>query len=130
MGRPHGGRYWNVVDLTIIDFPKDVFWVNMAYGTSGIGWVYTILYNATKEERYLNAAIDAARYMEGIAVGDDEAVLIPYLDSLERGTSTEFYYPSQCHGPAGTSILFQRILAESVTLLWNTGYLRAFCFYV
>ena len=48
---PHGGRYWNVVDLTIIDFPKDFFWVNMAHGTSGIGWVYTILYNATKEHR-------------------------------------------------------------------------------
>lgn len=47
----HVGRYWNVVDLTIIDFPKDVFWVNMAHGTSGIGWVYTILYNATKEHR-------------------------------------------------------------------------------
>lgn len=106
---PHGGRYWNVVDLTIIDFPKDVFWVNMAHGTSGIGWVYTILYNATKEERYLNAAIDAAKYIEDIAVGDDEAVLIPYLDSLERGTSTEFYYLSQCHGPAGTSILFQAL---------------------
>lgn len=106
---PNGGRYWNVVDLTIIDFPDDVFWVNLAHGTSGIGWIFTVLYNAVKDQRYLDAAIDAAKYIEGIAVGDEEAVLIPYLDSLERGPSTEFYYLSTCHGPAGTSLLFQAL---------------------
>ena len=26
---PRGGKYWNVVDLSIIDFPDDVFWVNI-----------------------------------------------------------------------------------------------------
>lgn len=113
---PNGGKYWNVVDLTIIDFPKDVFWVNMAHGTSGIGWLFTILYNATKEKKYLDAAVEAAKYIEGIAVGDDNAVLVPYLDSLKRGPSTEFYYLSWCHGPAGTAILFDalyRITKES-----------------
>lgn len=119
---PNGGRYWNVVDLTIIDFPKDVFWVNMAHGTSGIGWLYTVLYNLTKEKKYLDAAIDSAKYIEGIAVGDDEAVLVPYLDSLERGPSTEFYYLSWCHGPAGTSLLFDnlyRITKEEEYLEWT-----------
>lgn len=106
---PNGGKYWNVVDLTIIDFPDDVFWVNLAHGTSGVGWIFTVLYNATKDQKYLDAAIDAAKYIEGIAVGDEEAVLIPYLDSLERGPSTEFYYLSTCHGPAGTSLLFQAL---------------------
>ncbi|MCM1100649.1 MAG: hypothetical protein NC079_03660 [Clostridium sp.] len=106
---PKGGSYWNVVDLTIIDFPKDVFWVNLAHGTSGVGWVFTILYKAVKEQKYLDAAVEAAKYIEGLAVGDDEAVLIPYLDSLERGPSTEFYYLSTCHGPAGTSLLFQEL---------------------
>lgn len=118
---PNGGKYWNVVDLTIIDFPKDVFWVNMAHGTSGVGWLFTILYNATKEKKYLDAAVDAAKYIEGIAVGDDEAVLVPYLDSLERGPSTEFYYLSWCHGPAGTAILFDalyRITKEQEYLDW------------
>lgn len=129
---PHGGRYWNVVDLIIIDFPEDVFWVNMAHGTSGIGWIYTILYNATGEQRYLDAAVDAAKYIEGIAVGDEDAVLIPYLDSLERGPSTEFYYLSQCHGPAGTSLLFQnlyKITGEAEYLEWtrrmSRGIIRA-----
>ena len=103
---PRGGTYWNVVDLTIIDFPKDVFWVNNAHGTSGVGWIFAILYNISKEEKFLNAAKEAAKYIEGIAVGDEEAVLVPYLDSLERGPSTEFYYLSTCHGPAGTSLLF------------------------
>ena len=119
---PKGGTYYNVVDLTIIDFPKDVFWVNLAHGTSGVGWALTILYNATKDKRFLDAAIEAARYIEGIAVGDDEAALVPYLDSLERGPSTEFYYLSTCHGPAGTTLLFQglyKITGDKEWLDWT-----------
>ena len=106
---PNGGKYWNVVDLTIINFPKDVFWVNFAHGTSGVGWIFAVLYLASKDELFLKAAKDAADYIAGIAVGDDEAVLVPYLDSLERGPSTEFYYLSQCHGPAGTSLVFEAL---------------------
>ena len=106
---PNGGKYWNVVDLTIINFPKDVFWVNFAHGTSGVGWIFAVLYLASKDELFLKAAKDAAVYITGIAVGDDEAVLVPYLDSLERGPSTEFYYLSQCHGPAGTSLVFEAL---------------------
>ena len=106
---PNGGKYWNVVDLTIINFPKDVFWVNFAHGTSGVGWIFAVLYLASKDELFLKAAKDAADYITGIAVGDDEAVLVPYLDSLERGPSTEFYYLSQCHGPAGTSLVFEAL---------------------
>lgn len=106
---PKGGTYWNVVDLTVIDFPKGVFWVNLAHGTSGVGFVFTFIYNLTKEEKFLEAAKEAAKYIQGLAVGDDEAVLVPYLDSIEDGPSTEFYYLSQCHGPAGTSLLFHAL---------------------
>ncbi len=106
---PRGGKFWNVVDLTIIDFPKDVFWVNLAHGTAGVAFIFTFIYNLTKEEKFLEAAKEGAKYIQGLAVGDDEAVLIPYLDSLERGPSTEFYYLSQCHGPAGTSLLFHAL---------------------
>lgn len=93
----------------------------MAHGTSGVGWLFTILYNATKESKYLDAAVDAAKYIQGIAVGDGNAVLVPYLDSLERGPSTEFYYLSWCHGPAGTAILFDalyRITRDQEYLDW------------
>ena len=60
---PNGGKYWNVVDLTIIDFPKDVFWVNNAHGTSGVGWIFAILYKISKDEKFLEAAREAAKYM-------------------------------------------------------------------
>ena len=99
-----------------------MFWVNLAHGTSGVGWALTILYNATKDKRFLDAAIEAARYIEGIAVGDDKAALVPYLDSLERGPSTEFYYLSTCHGPAGTTLLFQglyKITGDKEWLDWT-----------
>lgn len=118
---PRGGKYWNVVDLTIIDFPEDVFWVNLAHGTSGVAWIFTILYKATKDERFLQAAKEGAKYLQGIAVGDEEAVLIPYLDSEKRGPSTEFYYLSTCHGPAGTALLFEalyKITGEAEYLEW------------
>ena len=119
---PRGGKYWNVVDLTIIDFPKDVFWVNLAHGTSGVGWAFAILYESTRDKRFLQAAIDGAKYIEGIAVGDENAVLVPYLDSLERGPSTEFYYLSTCHGPAGTALLFTalyKLTGEKEYLDWT-----------
>lgn len=106
---PKGGKYWNVVDLTIIDFPADVFWVNLAHGTAGVGWIFAILYKVSQDEVFLQAAKDAAAYIQGIAVGDEEAVLVPYLDSLERGPSTEFYYLGTCHGPAGTALLFEAL---------------------
>lgn len=122
-GKPakNGGIYWNVVDLSIIDFPEDVFWVNLAHGTSGVAWIFTILYQATKDEKFLQAAKEAAEYIKGIAVGDDYAVLVPYLDSEKRGPSTEFYYLSTCHGPAGTALLFEalyKITKENDYLDW------------
>ena len=118
---PRGGKYWRVVDTTIIDFPEDVFWVNMAHGTSGVGWLFAILYQATGLDRFLQGAKEAAKYIQGIAVGEEDAVLVPYLDSLKRGPSTEFYYLSWCHGPAGTSILFKtlyEITKEEEYLSW------------
>lgn len=118
---PRGGKFWNVVDLTIINFPKDVFWVNLAHGTSGMGLAFAILYRATKDEVFLEAAKAAAAYIKGLAVGDEDAVLVPYLDSLDRGPSTEFYYLSTCHGPAGTALLFKalyKITHEPEDLAW------------
>lgn len=111
IGKPakNGGRYWKVVEVELLDFPKNSVWVNLAHGTSGIGWLFAALYKATKVQKYLDAAVDAAKYIEGIAVGDDDAALVPYLDNLDRGPSNEFYYLSTCHGPAGTSLLFQAL---------------------
>ena len=58
--------------------------------STGTLWIFTILYKATKDEVFLQAAKDAAAYIQGIPVGDDYAVLVPYLDSLEKGPSWQF----------------------------------------
>ncbi len=102
----NGGKYYNVVDLSLIDFPKGSVWVNWAHGSAGVGFLLAAVYKYTKEEKYLSAAKDAAAYLEGIAVGDEDGVLIPYLDNEFTGPSDEFYYLSVCHGPAGTANLF------------------------
>lgn len=86
-----------------------------------MAWIFTILYRETKDEKFLQAAKEAAEYIKGIAVGDDYAVLVPYLDSEKRGPSTEFYYLSTCHGPAGTALLFEalyKITKENDYLDW------------
>lgn len=79
-------------------------------GPTGSAYLVLKLYEVTGEKVYKDYVVkDAAAYIQGIAVGDGEAVLVPYLDSLERGPSTEFYYLGTCHGPAGTALLFEAL---------------------
>lgn len=120
LGQPakNGGKYWAPIKIASeavkglgieTEDGSDYFFPNFAHGTTGLGYVFAALYKATKEERYLEYAKDIALYIEGIAIGDEEAALVPYLDSLGSGESVKKYYLSTCHGPAGSSILFMQL---------------------
>lgn len=133
---PNGGKFWITINadfsafkntgLNIIDGTGYIF-PNFAHGVSGLGYVFGALYKATKEDRYLEATKDIAKYIEGIAIGDDEAALVPYLDNYITGKSVDKFYLSTCHGPAGSSLVFKllyEITGEVEYLDWIKRFAR------
>lgn len=107
----NGGKYWKLLDLSLIGFKKETTFPGFSHGTAGTAWMFAIIYKATKDERYLELAKEGAKYLEGIAVGDEEAALIPYQDHPVTGPTNDKFYLGTCHGPAGHTLLF-RILYE------------------
>lgn len=79
---------------------------NFECGTAGVGYLFTVAYEITKDERYLNAAEEAAGHLKAIAVPQGDGFLVPWHDNPEEET---IFYVSTCHGPAGTSRLFYQL---------------------
>ena len=107
----NGGKYWKLLDLSLIGFEKETTFPGFSHGTAGTAWMFAIIYKATGNEKYLELAKEGAKYLQEIAVGDEEAALIPYQDHPVTGPTNEKFYLSTCHGPAGHTLLF-RILYE------------------
>lgn len=98
---PRGGYAW-----LSTAHPNQTRVPNFECGTAGVGYVLTIVYEATKDEKYLNAAIEAAKHLKAIAVKQGEGFLVPWHDNPNEET---IFYLSSCHGPAGTSKLFYKL---------------------
>ncbi|MCM1536237.1 MAG: hypothetical protein NC126_09990 [Clostridium sp.] len=79
---------------------------NFECGTAGVGYALTIAYDATGNEKYLDAAVEAAAHLKAIAVKQGDGFLIPWHDNPKEET---IFYVSSCHGPAGTSKLFYKL---------------------
>lgn len=107
----NGGKYWKLLDLSLIGFKKETTFPGFSHGTAGTAWMFAVIYKATKNEKYLELAKEGAKYLQGIAVGDENAVLIPYQDHPVTGPTNDKFYLGTCHGPAGHTLLF-RILYE------------------
>lgn len=105
----NGGKYWKLLDLSLIGFEKETTFPGFSHGTAGTAWMFAIIYKATKDEKYLELAKEGAKYLQGIAVGDEEAVLIPYQDHPVTGPTNDKFYLGTCHGPAGHTLLFRML---------------------
>lgn len=99
------GTRWRLMS----DMPFAFTAPNFAHGGAGVGYFFARLYQATGEQRFLAAALDAARYVRSRLhpVGDGSLVC-----HTEEQQPPEFYL-GQCHGPAGTGRLFS--LLASIT---------------
>lgn len=98
---PRGGYAW-----LSTAHPNQTRVPNFECGTAGVGYVLTLVYEATKDEKYLNAAIQAAVHLKAIAVKQGDGFLIPWHDNPNEEV---IFYLSSCHGPAGTSKLFYKL---------------------
>ena len=87
------GRYW----LHQINAQKQ--YPNFSHGTAGIAYFLLKLYLRTGERRFLDAAIDGAKYLKSIAsLNPSTRCLLPH-DLPEQ---SDLFYLGWCHGPAGT----------------------------
>src|SRR3954468_783785 len=65
---------------------------NFSHGTAGIAYFLATLYKVTKQQRFLDAALAGARYLQAIAKTDVDICLVPHdLDNLD------LYYLGWCH---------------------------------
>lgn len=106
---PYGGLIFDGMDgLESFSQP------NFEFGTAGGGFIASRIYDATGDERYLNAAKRAAIYLDTIAVEQENGgILIPYRIDRHGVWRTDsgqpIFYLGLCHGPAGTAKLYYRL---------------------
>lgn len=78
---------------------------NFEFGTAGLGYLFLKVYEFTRNEKYLHAAMSTATYIKSIRVPQKKGFLIPYKLSWEQ----DLFYLGNCHGPVGTIKLFYKL---------------------
>lgn len=118
----NGGTYYDLYDVYAAgEGEKGTVHVNFSHGSAGTGYLWAVLYEATRDEKYLRLAQEVVEYLDGIALGDEEATLLPYQDHPEKGSDNTKIYLGMCGGPIGTSFFFKKlyeVTGDSQYLQW------------
>ncbi len=109
VGEPaNGGLKWAPGKDTPTKYP------NFSHGAAGVGYFLATLYQATREQAFLDGALAAARYLDAVArKGEDGWKVFHHEPDGE-----ELFYLSWCHGPAGTARLFYKLNAITKDKKW------------
>jgi len=99
---PRGGLKWVGFPVDRLGLPADTYFPNFEFGTAGVVFVLTRLYEETKEMRFLAAAREGAAHLQAIATQNGDAALLFYREP----DLTDLYYLGYCHGPVGTARTF------------------------
>jgi lantibiotic modifying enzyme len=90
---------------------------NFSHGTAGIAYFLLRLYEQTGETRFLDAAIDGAKYLNSIASSNPPTrCLVPH----ELPEQNDLFYLAWCHGPAGTDRFLYQLFAVTNDAQWKT----------
>lgn len=99
-GQPaEGGLMWYPATTFRRNYP------NFSHGTAGVGYFLATLHQATGEARFLDGALQGARYLDAVATRRNGAATIFH----QSGGGENRFYLSWCHGPVGTARLFYRL---------------------
>jgi len=110
-----GGLDWKMQPMMPVVMP------NFSHGTAGVAYFLATLFEATKKKEYLDAAIAGANHL--LAVADqsgDGCIVFHYEASGKRGEPLLGW----CHGPPGTSRLFERLARATGDAKWRDWTLR------
>lgn len=91
---------------------------NFSHGTAGVAFFLAKLHAVTKNKAYLEAALRGGTYVQHLS--NDKGLVYHHAPGGEQ-----LYYLGWCHGPPGTSRLFQQLWYETGDATWlkhaNTG---------
>lgn len=105
-----GGIYYKNADLTLVGWKSnESVFPNFSHGAAGSAFLNALVYEETRDQKYLDKAKEVVKFLSSIAEGDENGALIPYLYNPELGRFHDFYYLSTCHGPVGTTVLFRKL---------------------
>lgn len=82
-----------------------LYYPNFELGTAGVVYTLTALFEATRDQRYLEAAKRGANHLISLAVVNGDAALIPYA----LPDHADIFYLGFCHGAAGTARAFYKL---------------------
>ena len=106
---PQGGCRWYAMPTDTFPTIKKAggYFPGFEYGAAGCGYILAGLYEHSKQKKYLDTAIKAAKYIMNVAdySKDGSAALVRYNDTY----LTDLYYLGVCQGPVGTSRLFYKL---------------------
>ncbi|MEZ4416375.1 MAG: lanthionine synthetase LanC family protein [Gemmatimonadota bacterium] len=109
-GEPaQGGTMWYPAREFRRNYP------NFSHGTAGVAYALATLYERTGETRFLEAALQGARYLDAIATREGDRTLIFHHED----GGEDLYYLSWCHGPPGTVRLFTRLQRVTGDARWG-----------
>ncbi len=86
---------------------RDFILPNFSHGAAGVGFFLATLYQESGQQRFFDAAVASAKYLEAIAKTDSDVFLVPY-GFPDIGWSMPFDI-GWAHGLAGTGRLFHRL---------------------
>jgi lantibiotic modifying enzyme len=111
LGEPaRGGARWAMDPSSTRLMP------NFSHGTAGIAYFLASVYKVTREQRFLDAAIAGAKYLQAIAKTDGDICLVQH----DQPDNLDLYYLGWCHGPAGTARLFYQLSVVTGDPVWMT----------
>jgi lantibiotic modifying enzyme len=113
-----GGLTWKVAEDSKFTLP------NFSHGAAGIGYFFAVLFEQTKDRKYLEAAIKAARYLESVAEIKDGVFVVTYGTPAPDGGWRRPFDLGWAHGTAGTARLFHKLFTITGEKHWHERVLQ------
>ena len=120
---PRGGIKWVGFPMERLGMKPGSYMPNFEFGTAGVAFVLARLYDATGDQRFLDAAEAGIAHVRAISTVRDDAALLFF----QEPDLTDLYYLGYCGGPVGTIRPFyelHRLTGDADYAEWTARFAR------